>query len=132
MSSAVTFNPNALMWGTMYSFRFTTSAAPVQGNARLGLFRAPTDATGYQGNSVAVADVKVPTVCMADIGGPGGFANPDGLLDNNDFIAFIDAFFNSDMLLADVGKAGGLAGSDNVLDNNDFISFINGFFAGCN
>ncbi|MFT3684854.1 MAG: GC-type dockerin domain-anchored protein [Phycisphaerales bacterium] len=131
MASAVTFNPNALMWGTMYSFRFTTGAAPVQGNARLNLFRPAPDATGFQGSSLAVADLKVPAVCLADIGGVGGFATPDGVLDNNDFIAFIDAFFNSNMLLADVGVAGGVAGADNALDNNDFIAFINGFFNGC-
>jgi hypothetical protein len=131
MASAVTFQPNALMWGTMYNFRFTTTAAPVTGTARLGLFRAPADAVGFQGNNLAATSIKVPTICLADVGSTGGVAGPDGVLDNNDFIAFIDAFFNNDMLMADVGKTGGVAGADNTLDNNDFIVFIDGFFAGC-
>ncbi|MBY0307752.1 MAG: hypothetical protein K2Q09_03335 [Phycisphaerales bacterium] len=132
MSQPVTFNPNALMWGTMYNFRFTTGTAPTLGSARLGLFRAPTDATGYQGSSLAIESVKVPAVCLADVGSVGGAGGPDGVLDNNDFIAFIDAFFNADMLMADMGRQGGLAGPDNALDNNDFIVYINAFFNGCN
>jgi hypothetical protein len=131
MAQPVTFNPNALMWGTMYNFRFKSAAAPTMGAARLGLFRGPTDATGFQGSSLAVESLKVPTVCKADLGGAGGLYGPDNLLDNNDFIVFIDAFFNGDMLLADMGKAGGLAGPDNALDNNDFIVYIDGFFTGC-
>jgi hypothetical protein len=131
MASAVTFNPNTLMWGTLYNFRFTTAAAPVTGNARLGLFTAPADALGFQGNSLAANNIKVPEVCTADVGSTGGVAGPDGTLDNNDFIAFIDAFFNGDMLIADLGKTGGVAGTDNALNNNDFIVYIDAFFAGC-
>jgi hypothetical protein len=132
MSQPVTFGPNALMWGTLYNFRFTSSAAPAAGGvARLGLFRAP-NATGYQGTSIAVSGVKAPTVCMADMGSQGGLDGPDGALDNNDFIVFISAYFNGDMMLADVGQQGGLAGADNTLDNNDFIVYINSFFNGCN
>ncbi|HYD01414.1 MAG TPA: GC-type dockerin domain-anchored protein, partial [Phycisphaerales bacterium] len=126
-----TFGPNAVMWGAMYNFRFTSLAEPSLGVARLGLFRSPTDATGYQGSSLAIEGIKVPTVCAADVGGQGGIAGPDGTLDNNDFIVFIDAFFNGDHLIADMGKAGGVAGPDNALDNNDFIVYIDDFFAGC-
>jgi hypothetical protein len=32
--------------------------------------------------------------CLADLGSQGGVLGPDGFLDNNDFIIFIDAFFN--------------------------------------
>jgi hypothetical protein len=32
--------------------------------------------------------------CVADLGSQGGLPGPDGFLDNNDFIIFIDAFFN--------------------------------------
>jgi hypothetical protein len=130
MASAVTFNPNALMWGTTYNYRFRSAAAPTTGTARLGFFRAP-NATGYQGTSIAVTGVKVPTVCVADMGSQGGVGSPDGLLDNNDFIAFIDGFFNGDLLMADVGSQGGVAGPDNALDNNDFIVYIDAFFDGC-
>jgi hypothetical protein len=72
-----------------------------------------------------------PVACgPADIGSAGGLPGPDGLLNNNDFIAFITYFFNQDPI-ADMGVAGGLPGSDGHWDNNDFIAFINLFFAGC-
>jgi hypothetical protein len=66
----------------------------------------------------------------ADLGSAGGVPGFDGVLNNNDFIAFINLFFNANPA-ADVGVAGGLHGSDGVYDNNDFIAFINLFFAGC-
>jgi hypothetical protein len=66
----------------------------------------------------------------ADVGKVGGLAGADGLLDNNDFIVFIDFFFNAD-LRADRGSTGGLPGSDGAWDNNDFIVFIDQFFEGC-
>jgi hypothetical protein len=72
-----------------------------------------------------------PIACgPADIGRSGGLAGSDGVLDNNDFIAFINDFFGASPL-ADRGVAGGLPGHDGHFDNNDFIVFINQFFAGC-
>ncbi|MFT3684172.1 MAG: GC-type dockerin domain-anchored protein [Phycisphaerales bacterium] len=71
------------------------------------------------------------TLCVADIGAAGGVFGRDGRLDNNDFISFINAFFNGNMGVADIGAAGGVFGRDGRLDNNDFISFISAFFAGC-
>jgi hypothetical protein len=130
MSGTRVFGPNYVVYGTLFNYRFRAAAAPMTGTARLGFFRGP-NATGYQGASMAVTNVKVPTVCTADMGSQGGVAGPDGALDNNDFITFIDAFFNNDLLMADVGQQGGLPGPDNTLDNNDFIVFIDAFFAGC-
>jgi len=69
--------------------------------------------------------------CAADVGRTGGAYGPDGVLDNNDFVVFIDAFFDENRLVADVGSVGGAAGGDGALDNNDFIAFIDAFFAGC-
>jgi hypothetical protein len=66
----------------------------------------------------------------SNIGAAGGDAQCDGLLDNNDFIVFINYFFATDAR-ADVGVEGGASGSDGLFDNNDFIVFIDGFFAGC-
>ncbi|MFT3685734.1 MAG: GC-type dockerin domain-anchored protein [Phycisphaerales bacterium] len=66
----------------------------------------------------------------ADIGRQGGLPGSDSHLDNNDFIAFINYFFNHDSH-ADQGIQGGLPGHDGAYDNNDFIAFINHFFAGC-
>jgi hypothetical protein len=67
----------------------------------------------------------------ADIGQTGGLEGFDGVLDNNDFVVFIDRFFAHDGR-ADVGRTGGVAGADGAFDNNDFIVFIDQFFGGCN
>jgi hypothetical protein len=69
-------------------------------------------------------------ICPADLGKSGGLPGHDGLLDNNDFIVFIDRFFAADAI-ADMGAAGGEAGGDGLFDNNDFIVFIDRFFGGC-
>ncbi|MFT3683594.1 MAG: GC-type dockerin domain-anchored protein [Phycisphaerales bacterium] len=66
----------------------------------------------------------------ADIGQSGGAPGRDGRHDNNDFIAFINAFFNQQPA-ADLGSQGGVLGADGRFDNNDFIAFINLFFAAC-
>jgi hypothetical protein len=68
----------------------------------------------------------------ADIGATGGVASPcgDGVLDNNDFVVFIDHFFNGNVI-ADVGSVGGVPGADGHFDNNDFVVFIDMFFGGC-
>jgi hypothetical protein len=71
-----------------------------------------------------------PVSCPADIGTQGGLPGADGHLDNNDFVVFIDYFFNHNPL-ADRGVQGGLPGSDGQWDNNDFVVFIDQFFAGC-
>ena len=65
----------------------------------------------------------------ADIGATGGVPGSDGLLDNNDFVVFIDMFFNHQPD-ADVGSTGGVRGPDGVWDNNDFVVFIDLFFSG--
>jgi hypothetical protein len=67
---------------------------------------------------------------LADVGRAGGEGFADGNLDNNDLVAFIDAFF-SQSPRADVGSTGGAVGADGSFDNNDFVVFIEAFFAGC-
>jgi hypothetical protein len=71
-----------------------------------------------------------PFCSTADLGAQGGITAPDGSLDNNDFIAYIDLFFNHDAR-ADVGVQGGISGTDALFDNNDFVVYIDMFFAGC-
>jgi hypothetical protein len=68
--------------------------------------------------------------CIADVGRVGGIAEPDGLLNNNDFVVFIDWFFTLDQR-ADIGSVGGLPGADGQFNNNDFVVFIDRFFQGC-
>ncbi|HYD02555.1 MAG TPA: immunoglobulin domain-containing protein, partial [Phycisphaerales bacterium] len=89
-------------------------------------------ATTACGQSVesGTAVLAVASCCPADLGGQGGVPGADGVLDNNDFIVFIDYFFNQDAR-ADVGAAGGVPGQDNAWDNNDFVVYIDSFFAGC-
>jgi len=71
-----------------------------------------------------------PYDCVADMGGAGGEPGADGQHDNNDFVVFIDRFFNQNPL-ADLGSVGGAPGADSVFDNNDFVVFIDAFFAQC-
>lgn len=78
----------------------------------------------------AVYFATLPGVCAADLGKVGGLYGNDGVLDNNDFVAFIDEFFTGNAS-SDLGSAGGVPGGDGVLDNNDFIAFVDFFFAGC-
>jgi hypothetical protein len=66
----------------------------------------------------------------ADLGRAGGERIPDGNLDNNDFVAFISAFFEQ-LPVADLASNGAAPGPDGVFDNNDFVVFIAAFFAGC-
>jgi hypothetical protein len=80
--------------------------------------------------SSAGATLTVPVACAADIGQAGGTAGSDGLLNNNDFVVFIDYFFNHNPL-ADRGTVGGVPGHDGSFDNNDFVVFIDQFFASC-
>jgi hypothetical protein len=74
-------------------------------------------------------EISVPG-CAGDVGGEGGAEGSDGLLDNNDFVVFIQWFFAGDER-ADVGGEGGAEVRDGAFDNNDFVVFINRFFAGC-
>ncbi|HZW05916.1 MAG TPA: GC-type dockerin domain-anchored protein [Phycisphaerales bacterium] len=67
---------------------------------------------------------------LADVGSQGGIPGPDSVLDNNDFIVFIDQFF-AQTVGADRGSTGGVPGGDGQYDNNDFVVFIDQFFAGC-
>jgi len=67
---------------------------------------------------------------LADVGSAGAVPQPDGVLDNNDFIVFIDLFFSLNPI-ADRGSTGGVPGADGAWDNNDFIVYIDQFFAGC-
>jgi len=72
----------------------------------------------------------VPTCGPADLGSTGGVHQPDGVLDNNDFVVFVDDFFGLNPQ-ADMGSTGGVVGGDGAFDNNDFVVFVDAFFNGC-
>jgi hypothetical protein len=95
-----------------------------------GLYKC--EVTSQCGNATS-RTVRLITFCLcgpADMGSQGGVPGPDGLLDNNDFVVFIDLFFQGNQQ-ADVGQQGGIPGHDGMFDNNDFVVYIDMFFAGC-
>ena len=71
----------------------------------------------------AIVRIALPAgapVCVADV-------NLDGIIDGNDFTAFINSFGVGDAAvdpIADVNL-------DSIIDGNDFVAFINAFGAGC-
>lgn len=93
-------------------------------------------ATSTGGDECAKRSIEIYTtavgtpVCASDVGAAGGLPGRDGLLDNNDFVAFLGLFFDAHPS-ADLGAVGGERASDGLFDNNDFIVFIDLFFAGC-
>jgi hypothetical protein len=113
---------NTIRWGHMYSFWFTCDLDP---RSDVGSSMSMAQAGSFAGN--LSAEVRGPRH-PADVGIQGGTAGADGLLDNNDFVSFIDLFFNSDAR-ADVGVQGGGPGHDGLFDNNDFVAYINFFFS---
>jgi hypothetical protein len=90
------------------------------------------DADAFSTNRLhaLVIDGLMSSCGAADLGSQGGVVAPDGDLDNNDFIVFIDKFFQHDAG-ADLGSQGGVGPGDGQFDNNDFVVFIDLFFAGC-
>jgi hypothetical protein len=131
-------NANALRWGTVYSFGFTTDVPPTSGSADLTFFKPGT------GTGLTVGGLTVPTVPAAcnraditDIGDTG--AGPDGQLTVDDVIGFINSF--SDGIdcpgtapcnradITDIGDTG--AGADGELTVDDIIAYFNSFSDGC-
>jgi hypothetical protein len=66
-SYAIDPNANAIRWGTMYNFGFTSTAAPGPGDATLGLFRPGP------GDSITFSGLTVPAVapCSGDFNRDG-------------------------------------------------------------
>ncbi len=113
-----------------YYLAMTTYNTAFANNFTVTRSTTPGSVTGNIYVTIA-ANVTPVTQCgPADIGGQGGVDGADGVLNNNDFVVFINHFFASDPS-ADIGVQGGIPGSDGAWNNNDFIVFINQFFAGC-
>ena len=64
--------------------------------------------------------------CLADLASSEG-PFPDGIVDGNDFVAFINSFGIGDPAASPVADVNG----DGIIDGNDFVAFINAFAAGC-
>ena len=126
-------NANAIRWSTAYTFRFDADVAPTVGDVKIGLFK-PGTLTDVTAPAVDVP--TLPPACLADISGGGPNADqPDGTVDGNDFIAFINSFSIGDVSVdakADIAGGGPNADQpDGTIDGSDFIAFINAFGAGC-
>jgi len=83
-----------------------------------------------EGDNFRFGPLVIPPCGPADVGSIGATPGPDHVLDNNDFIVYVDMFFAHDPA-ADRGSTGGEPGSDGMWDNNDFVVFIDQFFTGC-
>jgi len=74
---------------------------------------------------------------LADVAGGGETGRtPNGVLDSDDFIAFMNSFGIGDPAvdpLADVagGDTGAVVDPDGLIDGTDLIAFVNAFAAGC-
>ncbi|HYD01388.1 MAG TPA: GC-type dockerin domain-anchored protein, partial [Phycisphaerales bacterium] len=108
------------------------SSAGIEWNGAIQWTRSLEPGASFSGTVYVGYNTGAPVTppCPADLGRQGGIPGSDGSLDNNDFVAFIDAFF-AHGAAADLGSQGGVAGPDGAWDNNDFVVFIDLFFAGC-
>lgn len=117
---ATNANANAIRWGTMFSFGFTSSQPPTTGNATLGLFKPGASPDAPQ--SLSVVNLPVPTPppsCLADFNG-------DGSLDPDDLSDYIGCFFTAPPCpQADFNN-------DGNADPDDLSDYIGAFFGGCN
>lgn len=73
-------NANALRWGTLYNYRFTSNGAPVARSATISLFKA-----GTGGDSVSVSVMGPACVLEGDISG-------DGVVNFNDLNIVLSGF----------------------------------------
>lgn len=109
---------NAIRWGQMHNFGFTSNVAPSSGAGVIKLFK-PGAVQLILANGLAL-----PTVCTADI-------VPDQALTADDVVAFLAAFFNNALDTADVASIGGIKAPDGQLTADDIVLFLSSFFAGC-
>jgi hypothetical protein len=109
---------NAIRWGSLYNFGFTTNVAPSPGVGVIGLFKP-----GTLSAALATA-IPVPTVCVAEVTG-------DNALSADDVIAYLNGFFGTNLTLADVASLGGGLVPDGQITSDDLIAFLASFFRGC-
>lgn len=111
-------NANAIRWNTGYSFRFRADAGPVEGSARIGLFKpAPPEAPDAPGEVFVTALVPGAASCLGDVNG-------DGITNGADLSVLIGSFGAS----VAPGTMGDLNG-DGIVNGADLSVLIGDF--GC-
>jgi hypothetical protein len=96
-----------------------------------GLYTITYTNAGGSTSSAQINVSVVPKCNIADVASLGGAMVPDGNDTSDDLIAFLGAFFNSDLSVADVGSLGGSVGGDGSITVDDLIVYLNAFFAPC-
>ncbi len=118
-SFSANVNANAIRWGTLFNFGFTSDVAPTTGAASLKLFKPGFGATPL--DALAVAGLPVPTMppaCLADFNG-------DSVLDPDDLSDYIACYFAT----PPCGQAN--FNGDGATDPDDLSDYITAYFAGC-
>lgn len=108
-------NTNALRWGTLYTFTFTSTAAPVEGNVALNIFK-PGAINGV--GAAAIVPGPVSSYCPGD-------ANNDGIVN----------FFDLNLMLGTYGQTGedlnADANGDGEVTFDDLNLLLGGFGQAC-
>jgi len=121
---------DAMHFGQPFFDYHTIFQLPTGGSGHARMVARDASGAYTDSEEFVIAFVAVNPACPADVGSQGGVQGADGVLNNNDFIAFIELFFAA-RARADVGSQGGVVPGDGAFDNNDFIVFIDAFFGGC-
>ncbi|MFK7960674.1 MAG: hypothetical protein AB8G96_09110 [Phycisphaerales bacterium] len=103
-------NANAIRWGTLYNFRFTSDAAPADGDVELGMFRP-----GAPDAVMAAARVPgdVASNCPADV-------DNSGAVDFNDIVSVLSAWGDCDGCPQDIDNSG-------AVDFTDLVSLLSSY-----
>ncbi len=119
---------NAMRWGQLFNFGFTSSQAPTTGPVTIGLFKPGTP------TSIAAAGLPVPTVppptCAADLDDGSGTGTPDGSVDISDLLYYLGLFDAGD-LDADLDDGSGTGTQDGSVDISDLLYYLGLFEVGC-
>jgi hypothetical protein len=124
MPAGTVIKPNTIRYHNMFTFWFDSNLSPTE------LAMSPASKMGMANPGSFTEDMSAEVRAPkhpCDVGGQGGIVGQDGMLDNNDFAAFITMFFDSNVG-ADIGGQGGELGADGAFDNNDFAVFVSLFF----
>ncbi len=126
-------NANALLWGTLYNFRFTANAPPVSGAIGLGLFRPGEDGqpSRIQVNTLVPGEVAIET-CAGDTVNNVTFQPPgDGVIDGADLAYVLGAWGNNPGSTADmVSNVTFQPPGDGVVDGAD-LAYMLGHWGTC-